>query len=297
MIQGQIIKVTGGLYTVIQQDGTLWVTKPRGVFRKTGETPYTGDVVDVDPDPEKGHTGTIVNIHQRKNFLIRPPVANLDLMVMVVSVKDPAPNFVTIDKYLAIMEAQNIPTILVITKPDLGDAAPLEKLYQSVGYTTFVVNNETGTGGKELKEFLTGKLSAFSGNTGTGKSSLINVLDPTLQLEVGETSKKLGRGRHTTRHVEIFTLESGLRIADTPGFSSLDIVQTTEISAEELDLYFIDFLEAREQCPFRDCAHLNETGCGVRHAVQEGTIVSSRYNSYQTIYEELKGVKEWERRS
>lgn len=292
MIKGQIIKSTGGLYTVITPEGDIWETRPRGLFRKTGHTPYVGDFVQV--DPAEGNSGTIVEIEKRKNSLVRPPVANLDFMVSVVAASDPVPNYVVIDKFLAVMESENIPTIVVVTKLDLASPDPIVAIYENAGYKALAVNNLTGEGIPELREALGSGLCAFSGNTGTGKSSVLNALDPELDLETGETSKKLGRGRHTTRHVEIFALNGGLRVADTPGFSSMDLVQAAGITGENLTDLFIDIREYSPNCKFRDCAHHKEIGCAVRQAVEDGDIEKTRYESYLTIYDEIKDVREWQ---
>lgn len=297
MHNGQIIKVTGGLYTVKTAE-KLWQTKPRGVFRLENITPYVGDYVVIEPIEEDIHgedTATIIEVKERKNYLIRPPVANLDHMVMVISTVEPLPNYVIIDKFLATMEYHDINTIIAITKPDIGSADKIKEIYEQAGYKVFVVDNSTGEGAGELIAELGESLTAFAGNSGTGKSSLLNTLHPSLELEVGETSRKLGRGRHTTRHVEIFELSDGLRIADTPGFSSMDLTQMSDVTSDGLDICFIDFLPYISNCKFNDCAHINETGCGIKQAVEKGEINTQRYESYRHLYNELKDVKEWER--
>lgn len=297
MILGQITKSMSGVYAVEDSTGKIWQTKPRGLFRKDNTVPYVGDYVTVEPiedDQHADNTGTITEIKKRENFLIRPPVANIDYMVLVVSTTDPVPNFVTLDKLLAVMENQNINTVIALSKTDLVPGDNLYNTYTKVGYKVFPVDN-TGKGTDELVDFLGDSFCVFAGNTGTGKSSLLNAIHPNLDLQVGETSQKLGRGRHTTRHVEIHTLENGLRVADTPGFSSMDLAQTTDIDIYTLDSCFKDFVNYIGNCRFNDCHHLQEIGCGVKEAVKNGDIAESRYESYKTIYNELKNVKDWER--
>lgn len=293
MINGQIYSATGGLYHVHTAEGS-YACRPRGLFRKKELTPYVGDYVMVDPAEKM--TGTIVEIKERKNYLIRPAVANIDHMVLLVSTTDPEPNYVVLDKFLVTLASHHIPSTIVVSKPDLASADAVVDKYRKVGYDTFVVDNNTGEGAQELEDYLGETLCVFAGNTGTGKSSLLNVLDPSFEIEVGETSKKLGRGRHTTRHVEIYTLKSGLRVADTPGFSTIDVMQTGDTEVSTLAHDFIDFRKYISKCRFNDCMHISEIGCAVRDAVENGDIEQSRYNSYVQIYNEIKDVREWERK-
>lgn len=293
MLSGQIVKLIGGLY-VVEYSGKLVNCKARGLFRKQKISPCVGDFVGVEIAEDE--TGTIVEIYDRKNFLIRPPIANLDHMVIVVSTIDPIPNLVVLDKFLATMSSHGINTLIAVTKSDLATPRTIAELYRQVGYKTFEVSGATGEGTQALVEAIGTSLSAFAGNTGAGKSSLLNIIDPSLGLVVGETSKKLGRGKHTTRHVEIFRLANGLRVADTPGFSSMDILETTDITVEDLSHSFIEFGQYINQCKFNDCKHLSETECGVKNAVESGKIIRSRYDSYVKIYDEIKDVKGWQRR-
>lgn len=290
---GRIIKATAGFYYVYL-NGKVLECRARGLFRKDGRIPYVGDRVTVAVN-EDG-SGTIQAIHSRKNVLARPPLANLDYVVVVLSVTDPVPNLQVTDKFLAMLEYKEIEPLIAVTKCDLEDPEPLQKLYQGAGYQVFLVDSVTGRGAEALATRLQNAFAAFSGNSGVGKSSLLNAIDPGLAIQVGNTSKKLGRGRHTTRHVEIFPLPGGGFVADTPGFSSLSLVQLTSLSKEELADCFREFRPFVGDCRFRDCAHTCEAGCAVLTALEEGKIASSRHQSYMQLYGELRKVKEWERR-
>lgn len=292
LITGRIFRATGGFYSVATPLGDL-ECRARGLFRKEGRSPLVGDLADVLP-AEDG-TGTVVGIHDRKNELVRPPLANLDCMVVVLSVSDPRPNLYVVDKYLAVLEYSEIDAVIVITKTDLRDPDTLASLYRAAGYTVYTVSSETGEGLAALKEELAGKFCAFSGNSGVGKSSLLSALDPRFSPEVGDVSKKLGRGRHTTRHVEIYPLDNGAYLADTPGFSSVETVQMSAVDKESLPHCFRDFAPLMGQCRFTDCSHTREKGCAVLEALEQGEIAPSRHNSYMMMYEEVKGVREWEK--
>ena len=238
--------------------------------------------------------GFITGLAPRKNFLIRPPVANLDRLVLVVSAADPAPNLLVVDKLTAIAARRGIPAALVFTKPDLADTANLAAIYRGAGYPVCQVNSLTGEGIPQVRALFQGGLSAFCGNSGAGKSTLLNALYPELQLATGEISRKLGRGRHTTRHVELFPTGDGGYIADTPGFSAVEFLQFEKMPAAALEDCFPEFGPYREKCRFTGCSHRVEKGCAVLAAVEEGKIPESRHQSYRAIYEELRGVKEWE---
>ena len=292
---GRIIKATGGFYYVQCADEII-SCRARGLFRLKETSPHVGDIVDIAISDEDG-TGTVSRIHPRKNELMRPPLANLDYMALIISATDPAPNYLIIDKLLAILEHKDIPALIAITKPDLHDVSELAGIYERAGYPVFVVNNLTGEGSGALMQEMSGKLCALCGNSGVGKSSLLNAIDPNLNLTVGDTSRKLGRGRHTTRHVEIFTLENGAMVADTPGFSSVDLLMMSELRANTLADCFIEFENhVQEACRFLDCRHISERDCAVRAAVEAGKISQSRYNSYCSLHNEIKDIKEWERK-
>lgn len=291
--RGLIIKVAGGFYTVETPGGQI-ECRARGIFRKEGEKPCVGDRVAVSRN-EDG-SGNVDDILPRKNNLIRPPLANLDAMVLALSVSDPAPNLLIADEFIAVLEHKGIEPLIAVTKLDLQDATGLVSLYEGAGFSVFPVSSETNEGLNAIKLALADKLSAFSGNSGVGKSSLLNAIDPRLGLEVGETSKKLGRGRHTTRTVQIFTLENGGRVADTPGFSSIDLARMSDIDKSCLSGCFRDFAQYAGKCRFDDCAHTAEAGCAVLEAVSCGNIAKSRHESYCHIFERVKNIKDWQRR-
>lgn len=293
MIQGRIEKSIGGFYYVNTGEETI-ECRARGIFRKRKTPPLVGDQVLITKTGT--NVGSVDEIIERKNWLIRPPVANLDAMVMVVSTVDPVPNYVTVDKFLAVLESHNIPVVIALTKMDQEEDDQFYDIYQKAGYEVFSINYTTSNDLYALEQRLKGNLSAFAGNSGAGKSTLLNALDRSLEVEVGETSKKLGRGRHTTRHVEIFQLRSGLEIADTPGFSSLDIVQTGEMDAQTLADCFIEIPNYAPNCRFRDCRHIKEAGCAVKEAVERKEISASRYESYRLFYQELNEVNAWEKK-
>jgi ribosome biogenesis GTPase len=290
---GTIIRSSGGFYTVDTGSGEL-ECRARGIFRKENFKPCVGDNVKCSLN-EDG-SGSVDEVLPRRNSLVRPPLANLDAMVLVLSVSDPEPNLFVADKFIAVLEHEGIEPIIAVTKPDLQDAGPLCAIYGNAGYTVVCVNRDTAEGISELLEQLKGKFSAFSGNSGVGKTSLLNALDPRLGLTVGETSRKLGRGRHTTRTVTVFTLQNGGRVADTPGFSSLDILQASSLTKEDLALCFREFAPYTGSCRFLDCTHTVEAGCGVLAALTEGKIAQSRHGSYKLLYNQVKDIKEWERR-
>ena len=290
-LTGLILRSQGGFYQVRTSAGELRC-RGRGRFRKEATQLLVGDQVEVQPTEEGA--GFITGLAPRKNFLIRPPVANLDRLVLVVSAADPAPNLLVVDKLTAIAARRGIPAALVFTKPDLADTANLAAIYRGAGYPGCQVNSLTGEGIPQVRALFQGGLSAFCGNSGAGKSTLLNALYPELQLATGEISRKLGRGRHTTRHVELFPTGDGGYIADTPGFSAVEFLQFEKMPAAALENCFPEFGPYREKCRFTGCSHRVEKGCAVLAAVEEGKIPESRHQSYRAIYEELRGVKEWE---
>ncbi|WRS26877.1 ribosome small subunit-dependent GTPase A [Oscillospiraceae bacterium MB08-C2-2] len=288
---GLIVKATGGFYYVLTPDGTRYQCRARGVFRKEKRSPCVGDRVDILLPPEGD--GTVMEIHPRRNTLIRPPLANLDQMGVVISTADPAPNLYVLDQFLAVLEYKEIEPLIIVTKADVSCPDDLARLYEACGFRVFVVSSKTGQGLEEVRHALTGKISAFSGNSGVGKSSLLNAIDPRLDIETGETSKKLGRGRHTTRHVELFPVEGGW-VADTPGFSTMELTRMETIYKEHLAGCFRDFAPYREKCRFHDCLHGGEKGCAVKAAADEGKLAPSRYQNYLTMLEGVRNLKEWE---
>ena len=293
-VQGRIIRALGGFYYIDTPEG-LVECRARGVFRKEGVTPYVGDLARAELTGEG--KGYLIELLPRKNFLIRPPVANIDLLVLVVSTVSPAPNRFVLDKMLAVAEHKGIEPMLAVTKSDLRRDPELLADYRKAGYRCLELSSATGEGVAELREQLTGgRLVVFSGNTGAGKSSLLNALEPGLSLATGEVSEKLGRGRHTTRHVELVRLSCGGVVADTPGFSSFDVDKMELCRKEELAGRFREFAPYVDQCQFQDCAHVREKGCAVLEAVKAGEIAKSRHESYVRLYAQAKQIPDWERK-
>ncbi len=263
----------------------------RGIFRARGISPAAGDLVRVEGDDIT--EPVIAEIHERKNFLVRPPLANLDVIVFVNSTAQPSVNRFILDKLIAIADSKNIAPAVVFTKIDLENAGDLPDIYRSVGIPVCTVDNTTGEGADGVRELIKGKTAAFIGNSGVGKSSLLNVLYPDLELDTAHISKKLGRGRHTTRQVELYKKDGGY-IADTPGFSTVDTERYVRLSKDELPSAFREFREFLGECQFANCAHVKEKGCAVRAAVDAGKIARSRYESYLRMYEEAGKINDWE---
>ena len=288
-LQGTILKGIGGFY-YIEAANTVYECKARGVFRKEKITPLVGDrvIICVDGNNEN----TVVEILERKNFLLRPPVANIDNLIIVASTVEPKPSTLVIDKLIAVAEYKEIEPILVISKADLCSAEELMSIYSKTGIKTIPVSNETKEGIDEVKELIKDKISAFTGNSGVGKTSLLNNLDPSLSLKTSEISQKLGRGRHTTRQAELFSVCGGF-IMDTPGFSSFEINKNNIILKEELPYCFREFRNHLDNCKFTSCTHTCDKGCAVVEAVKNGEISASRHNSYVQLYNEVKDIKEW----
>ncbi len=285
--EGRITKSVGGIYTVETADG-IYSCKARGIFRSKGISPYTGDFVRI--SAEDNTEPIIEEILPRKNEIIRPPMANLDGVLLVISACEPFPNAYVIDKLTAVFESKNIETIPVFTKQDKSDSAQLIEVYEKLGYRCFRADNTTGQGSDEIKEYINGKTVALIGNSGVGKSSLINCIFPELARETGEISKKLGRGRHTTREVALYPFGDGY-IADTPGFSTVEVNRYIDIPKEELKHCFREFAET--ECRFANCVHLKEAGCSVKEKLKTGKIAKSRYESYERMYNELAAAEKY----
>lgn len=292
MINGRLMKGIGGFYYVETADG-VFECKARGIFRKKNITPLVGDYVSITVN--ENAENTIDEISERKNSLIRPPLANLDQLFVVSSVIEPKFNVSVVDRIIAVAEYKNIEPVIVITKIDLDSS--YEKyydIYTNAGFKVILCDNIKGAGAELIRSLLKDKTSAFTGNTGVGKSSLLNAIDTGLSLETGETSRKLGRGRHTTRHCELYRVAGGY-VADTPGFSSLDFERGEKIMKEDLPYCFREFLPYLEKCKFQNnCSHINDKGCAVVQAVKNGEISADRHNSYTELYNEVKDIKEWE---
>lgn len=290
VIKGTIIKGIGGFYYV-EAAGEIFECKARGLFRKEKITPLVGDVVTISTD-DKGYN-SITSIEERKNYFNRPPIANVDNLVIISSVCDPRPNLLIIDRLTAIATYKDVKPIIVFTKTDLHSADELIEIYKQTDIPVFSVSNETGEGVDEIKELLSDSVSVLTGNSGVGKSSFINAICPEYNLETGDISQKLGRGRHTTRHVELMKFMNGY-IADTPGFSSLDFETNDIIRKDELEYCFPEFKEYLGDCKFTSCAHVNDKGCKIVEAVNAGLINKSRHESYIELYNEVKDIKDWQ---
>ena len=289
---GRIIKSLSGFYDV-QTDKKVITCRARGHMRRAGMSPLVGDVVDI--SVEKGK-GMVEKIHPRKNCFVRPAVANLDLLVVFAANVNPVTEPFLIDRVAAIAGDQEVEVILCVNKCDLDPATDLLRIYRRAGFRCIAASAETGEGVEALRELIRGKLVAFTGNSGVGKSSILNRLCPQLNLPTGEVSEKLGRGRHTTRHVELFDLGEDTYVADTPGFSSFDTDQMDVMLKENLQYAFPDFGSYLGKCQFHDCSHRKEPGCAVTAAPAVGEIEPTRYDSYLRLYEKASQIKEWERK-
>lgn len=290
MEEYRIIKALSGFYYVQTEDGVVECCA-RGRFRRQDQSPLVGDFVRI---TRQGDKGVLEALLPRKNAFIRPAVANIDQLVVLASCAIPVTEPFLIDRVLAIAQLQNVPALVVVNKDDLAPAQPLAEIYRRAGVPVLVTSAETGEGIEALREALAGKLSCLTGNSGVGKSSLLNRACPQLQLPVGEVSEKLGRGRHTTRHIELYSLGSNTFVADTPGFSAFDTERMELVHKEQLQYAFPEFAPYLGHCQFPDCAHRKEPGCAVRKALAEGKIGQTRYSSYERLYELASQLKEWE---
>ncbi len=287
---GRIVRSLSGFYDVKTQQG-LVTCRARGILRKEGCTPLTGDMVEI--TVEKGK-GMVEKLLPRKNSFIRPAVANLDAMVVFAANVNPITEPYLIDRVAAIAGDQEVPVYLCVNKCDLDPAEDLVRIYEHAGFRVLRTSAETAEGIEELRSLLNGKLTAFTGNSGVGKSSILNRLCPELNLATGEVSEKLGRGRHTTRHVELYPLGEDTYVADTPGFSSFDTDQMEVILKENLQYAFPDFGRYIGKCRFDDCTHRKEPDCAVRAALEAGEVEKTRYDSYLRLYEKSEQIKLWE---
>ncbi len=283
-MEGTIYSVNRDMYTV-KAEGKLISCTARGIFRKDGILPCAGDIVTLDGD-------VIVKVHERKNYIVRPPIANFDKLAIVVASVSPAPSAFIIDKLLAIAELKSIEPILIFNKQDLKETKELCEVYSA--FDTVLTDTVSGKGIDELTELIHGSFTVLTGNSGVGKSSLLNCLMPRLDLQTGEISQKLGRGKHTTRKVEIIDFDENTRIADTPGFSTVDILRYETIFKEDLPYAFREFVPLIGKCKFTSCSHTKEKGCAIIEAVDNGIIHKSRFESYKLLYEEIKDCKPWQ---
>jgi ribosome biogenesis GTPase len=285
--KGQIIKLTGGLYTVESSLG-IYECRARGKFRNRNISPVAGDYVDFED-------GVITDIYDRKNILLRPPIANIDQLIFVVSTTEPVPNYYVLDQLIAVAESENIEPVMVFTKNDILENQELKQIYKNIGIQVFEVDYKDDNTINAIKDILKGKISAFTGNSGVGKSTLMNAIDENLNIPTNEISTKLGRGKHTTRHTELYHICGGL-VADTPGFSAFDIAEYRKIDKSELSLYFREFGDYIGKCKFNDCNHVCEKGCSVIEAVNDNKIPVSRHKNYCIMFNELKKIKDWEKK-
>ncbi len=275
----------------MQTPSGLVTCRGRGHLRRDDQIPLTGDMVEI--SVEKGK-GMVERILPRRNRFIRPAVANVDALVVFAANANPVTEPFLIDRVAAIAGDQEVPVYICVNKCDLDPAVDLVRIYENAGFPVIRASAQTGEGVEQLRSLLKGKLTAFTGNTGVGKSSMLNRLRPELALATGEVSEKLGRGRHTTRHVELFLLEENTYVADTPGFASFDTDQMDVLLKENLQYAFPDFRPHLGQCQFHDCSHRSEPGCRIRGAVEAGQVEKTRYESYLRLYEKSSQIKLWE---
>ena len=289
-MQGTIIKGIAGFYYVRVEDKTVYECKARGIFKKRGISPAVGDKVDISLTDEG--KGVIEEIFPRKNIFIRPPIANIDCFIVVMAAAQPEPNFPVIDKFLVMADIHGTDIVVVVNKTDLADDKQIEKIKDIYGnlYKLVFMSAKEKSGREELEKLISGKTAAFAGPSGVGKSTILNSLLPHANAETGNISEKTRRGKHTTRHVEIFEAEGGGYIYDTPGFTSFDILETEE---GELDLHFPEMAEYKGQCYFDNCRHLKEPSCAVREALAEGKIHPMRYKSYEFQINEIREKKKY----
>ena len=289
-LEGIILKGIGGFYYVEAAD-EVYECKARGVFRKAGIKPLAGDRVEISVNDKAENTIDVIK--ERSSLMLRPPVANIDRLFIVASAKEPSPVMLIIDRLTAIAVSRGIEPIIVFTKSDLAPVDEYVEIYRNAGIRTIAVSSVNGEGVDEVKAELKNHISAFCGNSGVGKSTLLNAINPSLGLKTAEISDKLGRGRHTTRQSELFKVEGGY-VADTPGFSSLELEETEIILKDDLPYAFPEFEQYLGQCKFTTCLHVKDKGCRVIEAVDSGEIPRSRHESYCVMMEQAKEIKEWE---
>lgn len=291
-MQGKIIKGIAGFYYVYTAAGLI-ECKAKGIFRKEKLKPLVGDNVEIELVDESGLTGNVVEILPRKNALIRPAAANIDQALVIFAIVKPNPNYNLLDRFLITMERQNLPCVICFNKKDIADEAEKQELidaYGSCGYQVLFVSGTMQQGIDEIRAYLEGKTTVVAGPSGVGKSTIINALYPEANMETGEISKKIERGKHTTRHAQLFALSDDTFIMDTPGFTSLSL---GNMEKEELQSFYPEFAQYEKNCRFGGCAHLSEPVCGVKDALVQGKISRVRYENYAVLYEELKNKKKY----
>ena len=291
MTKGRIIKALSGFYYV-QTDEGLIECRARGKFRLDGTSPLVGDMAEI--ELQNNGKGYVMGIEPRKNAFVRPAVANIDQLVIIASAVIPVTDPYLIDRVSVIAELKDVEVLICLNKADIDSANELYDIYTKAGFKVIRTSAATGLGTDELVDAIKGKINAFTGNSGVGKSSLLNRIEPGIDLKVNEVSDKLGRGKHTTRHVELISLSCGAYVADTPGFSSFDADQEDPILPERLPLGFIDFADHIDNCRFVNCSHTKEKGCAVLQALEDGLICPTRHESYVRLWEQAKLIKPWE---
>ena len=287
-MQGKIIKGIAGFYYIYAENDEVYECKAKGIFRKDNRKPLVGDNVEIEVLDEQEKEGSVTAILPRKNSLIRPAVANVDQAFVIFAMENPKPNFMLLDRFLIMMEKENVPAVICFNKKDLATEEELEFLYEtykSCGYQVILSSTFNGEGLEEIREILKGKTTVVAGPSGVGKSSITNALQENVQMETGEISKKLKRGKHTTRHSQVIPVGKDTYLMDTPGFSSLYL---TDIEEQELKDYFPEFREYEDQCRFQGCRHIHEPGCAVKEALINHKISSLRYEDYLGLHEEIK---------
>lgn len=291
-MKGLIIKGIGGFYYVMTQEGEVVEAKGRGIFKKDKITLLVGDEVEIQMTDRDNAKGVINSIFPRKNQFARPPISNVDMFIVVFAAKNPRPNYSVIDKFLINSQLNGIEPVICINKKDLVSERDIDEIRDIYGkiYKTVAVSARTGEGTDDLRAMIKGRRAALAGPSGAGKSSIINLLHPKADMETGEVSRKTMRGRHTTRHVEIFSLAGGGMLFDTPGFTSFDL---PDIDEDQLKYYYPEFAEFNDLCRYDDCRHLKEPDCAVLAAVAGGRINNRRYEAYVSNYEELKRRKRY----
>ena len=287
-MQGKIIKGIAGFYYIYAENDEIYECKAKGIFRKDKQKPLVGDNVEIEVLDEQEKEGSVTVILPRKNSLIRPAVANVDQAFVIFAMENPKPNFMLLDRFLIMMEKEEVPAVICFNKKDLAKQEELELLYEtykSCGYHVIFSSTFNGDGLDEIREILQGKTTVVAGPSGVGKSSITNALQENVQMETGEISKKLKRGKHTTRHSQVIPVVHDTYLMDTPGFSSLYL---TDIEEQELKDYFPEFRKYEDQCRFQGCRHIHEPDCGVKEALAEHKISQLRYEDYLGLYDELK---------
>lgn len=294
MTEGIIIKALSGFYYVKTSEGIV-ACKARGRFRLDGTSPLVGDRVQLRIDADG--SGRVDSVFERKNFFIRPAVANIDTLVFIAANVNPVTDPFLIDRVAVIAHEAGCELVICVNKVDLNAGDELYDIFSAAGYTVVRTSAETGEGAAELRRILRGKVCALTGNSGVGKSSILNILLPGAAIPTGEVSEHLGRGKHTTRHVELYPLGDDTYVADTPGFASFEIQMMQTIAKEDLQFDFPEFAPYIGKCRFADCAHLKEPGCAIREALESGAIGKSRYSSYVRLYDLTAKQKPWEQKT